>query len=498
MVANVSTCPACKSAIPDDARTLGLCPSCLLKSALGGAGGRIAEMEPPAEEELADLLPGFDQFELLGQGGMGIVFQARQKSLDRAVAVKLFGREAARDPSFAERFASEARILASLSHPHIVTAYEFGQSPRFCFLVMEYVPGQSLRERLATGPLPRREALEIARQVCAALEYAHASGIIHRDIKPENILLAATPQGSQEPLPFVKVADFGLARLITRGPSELTMTVAGGVLGTPDYMAPEQRRGGAVIDGRVDIYAIGVLLYEMLTGQLPIGHFAPPTPDARLNRIVLRCLETDPARRFASVGELRGALAELSRPSLRGPRMALLIAIEALAVVLVVLLVVTYVRSRKPTPVAGFQPATTRAATVPASSRPGGEFISAIPVSPFRSAMPPMRFGGPPGDYFARMERDFGRGRIVTVYIDDIPEEMIPQVHERLKELSGANSFASMGSKNSQTIQLAPVRDIEAFAKKIDIGKVLGVDLEKRTIDLVIIPSPPKREAGAQ
>src|SRR4051812_45452728 len=301
MVLNVAKCSTCGVDVPPDARTLGLCPRCLMRSAIGPGGrGGSKSMEPPEPDELREFLPGLQVLELIGRGGMGFVYKARQRSLDRLVAVKIFPREAVEDSSFTERFANEARILASLNHPNIVCAYEFGESEQYCHLVMELVPGRSLRDRLEEGPLPLDETLTVAGQVMAALEFAHARGVIHRDIKPENILLDGSGRA--------RVADFGLAKLVQRRASDFTMTAPNRLMGTPDYMAPEQRQRPGEVDARADVYALGVVLYEMLTGQLPLGRFAPPTANPVLNRVILKCLEPSPENRYGSVAEVRRAL----------------------------------------------------------------------------------------------------------------------------------------------------------------------------------------------
>src|SRR5260221_6177761 len=193
MVLNLAKCSECGQGVPTDARTLGLCPRCLMRSALvgggsgrGAFGGGLRTFDPPEAEDLDNLLVGLESIELIGRGGMGFVYKARQRSLDRPVAVKLFPREAYQDPSFAERFANEARILANLSHPNIVAAYEFGESTRYCHLVMELIPGQSLRQRIERGPMPQADAVDIAKQVCDSLDYAHGRVVIHRDIQPAN------------------------------------------------------------------------------------------------------------------------------------------------------------------------------------------------------------------------------------------------------------------------------------------------------------------------
>ena len=202
------TCTECGQPIPADARTFGLCPRCLIRSAIAAPGGSDADgrvaspsaaLRPPAPPSPADLAGQFvdlEILELIGQGGMGIVYKARQLSLDRLVALKLFPVDAAGDPAFAERFRLEARVLASLGHPNVVTAHQFGQTARYCYLVMEYVAGPSLR-RSCSGPGRSRRTRRCgSRCRCAMpLQYAHGRGVIHRDIKPENILLDRPPAG---------------------------------------------------------------------------------------------------------------------------------------------------------------------------------------------------------------------------------------------------------------------------------------------------------------
>ncbi len=261
---------------------------------------------PPLPEALASLFPGYEIETLLGRGGMGAVYRARQKSLDRLVAIKLLPFDLGVQEDFAERFRREATALAQLSHPHVVPVYDFGQADDgHFFMVMEYVAGSDLAVRLQRGPMPPAEAIAVVRQVCDALEFAHAHGVIHRDIKPSNILLDADGR--------VKVADFGIAQLAG---TELrtTLTSPGMLLGTPEYVAPEQLRPDAVVDERADIFSVGVMLYEMLTGQLPRGVFRPLAelvPAARgLDRVITRALQSEPALRYPAVHDLRAALDE--------------------------------------------------------------------------------------------------------------------------------------------------------------------------------------------
>jgi hypothetical protein len=239
---------------------------------------------------------------------MGRVYRARQKDLDRTVAVKILPADLALNPDFEERFRREAQALASLDHPHVVAVHDFAVEDDRGFLVMEHVDGTDLRGLLESG-LPRERALELLRQLCGALEYAHARGIVHRDVKPENVLVDREGRA--------KLADFGLARFA--GAAERRLTAPAQVLGTLHYMAPEQYEGRDV-DARADVYSLGVLAYELLTGGLPVGRFPPPGAGAAVDRAVLRALERDPARRHASVAEFRRALD--ARGGLRRPLLA--------------------------------------------------------------------------------------------------------------------------------------------------------------------------------
>jgi tRNA A-37 threonylcarbamoyl transferase component Bud32 len=255
---------------------------------------------PPARE-LARHFPQLEILELLGQGGMGAVYKARQPKLDRLVAVKILPPEWGKDPAFAERFAREAKALARLTHPHIVAVHDFGETDGLFYLIMEYVDGANLRHILQEGRMKPMEALAVIPQICDALQYAHEEGVVHRDIKPENILLDSKGR--------VKIADFGLAKLLNRPRAAFTLTGSQQVMGTLDYMAPEQRLRPQEVDHRADIYSLGVVFYEMLTGELPLGRFEPPSQkvkiDARLDEVVFRALEREPARRYQRASEVK-------------------------------------------------------------------------------------------------------------------------------------------------------------------------------------------------
>jgi len=262
----------------------------------------------PADPFLDRTFDGYQIEEVIGRGGMGTVYRARQLSLGRPVAIKILSRDLADKEQFLERFLREADALSRLSHPNVVQVYDRGEVDGQPYLVMEYVEGASLRDVMQEGPLPAAEALRIVSSVLAALEHAHVNGIVHRDIKPENVLLS---RGR-----VIKVADFGLSRLL--GPADLTrLTRTQLVLGTYEYMAPEQRERSKEADPRSDLYATGVVLYEMLTGELPIGRFTLPSQrrpedcDGRFDELVERSLAKNPARRFQSASEMSGAVSVL-------------------------------------------------------------------------------------------------------------------------------------------------------------------------------------------
>jgi len=307
------SCQNCGAPVAADAPRGG-CPACLMKVAMGtgtDADGESPGFVPPTVEALAAKFPQLEIIGFIGRGGMGAVYKARQKVLDRVVALKILPPDTSQDPAFAERFTREARALARLNHPGIVTIHEFGRADGLYFFLMEYVDGLNLRDLLAASRISPHEALAIVPQICEALQFAHDQGIVHRDIKPENILLDRRGR--------VKVADFGLAKLvaaetgpegesaITSAPADLTR--AGKIMGTPNYMAPEQKAQPEAVDHRADIYALGVVFYQMLTGELPDQKIAPPSAkvqiDVRLDAIVLRALQQQPELRYQQVSEVR-------------------------------------------------------------------------------------------------------------------------------------------------------------------------------------------------
>ena len=306
-MSKMHNCPKCGAALPAGSPEQP-CAACLLELGMHTwatrkqSSGPSWKFDPPAVEVLDGLFEELEVQKLLGQGGMGAVYQVNQSRLGRIAALKVLPPEAASRSGFTERFAREARTLAQLNHPNVVVIYDFGERGGYYFLLMEFVDGVNLRQALDGGQLSSADALAIVPQICGALQFAHDQGIVHRDIKPENILLDR--QGR------VKVADFGLAKLLDRDTTSEALTATGQVMGTTHYMAPEQFDSPDEVDHRADIYSLGVVMYEMLTGELPMGRFAPPSQrvsiDVQLDEVVLRALERAPSRRYqraSQVGE---------------------------------------------------------------------------------------------------------------------------------------------------------------------------------------------------
>ena len=272
-----------------------------------GRSGPGARWQPPAVEELQKLLPSYEVTQLLGRGGMGAVYMGRQISIDRAVAIKILSADLEEaDQGFIERFKNEARAMGKLNHPGIVNVYDSGETATgLLYIVMEFVEGTDVQKMIAASRrLHTGHAMAIACHVCDALGYAHERGIIHRDIKPANIMVGY--DGS------VKVADFGLAKM-TQGGQTAGLTQSGMAMGTLHYMAPESLALGVAVDHRADIYAVGVMLYQMLTGKLPQGMFEMPSLqvpglDPRYDGIIARALREDREQRYASIADLRREL----------------------------------------------------------------------------------------------------------------------------------------------------------------------------------------------
>lgn len=295
------TCPSCGANLGKES-TAGLCSRCLMAEAMipTQEGERVEDRRHTMSlEEVAPHFPQLEMLSCLGRGGMGVVYQARQRSLNRMVALKLLAPERVADAKFALRFTQEARALALLSHPNIVTIYDFGQAGGFYYLLMEYVDGVNLRQAMKAGRFTPDQALAVVPPVCEALQYAHEHGVVHRDIKPENLLLDREGR--------LKIADFGIAKMLHAEGGEVSAAESQPA-GTPQYMAPEQKAQEAT-DHRADIYSLGVVLYELLTGELPGGVLSRPSRrvqiDVRLDEIVMRALEVKPELRFATAAEFR-------------------------------------------------------------------------------------------------------------------------------------------------------------------------------------------------
>lgn len=294
---------------PPDKRTTsslkGLNPLGLMDGVLGGQAN---DWVPPAAEELESCFPGYEKFEFIDRGGMGAVYSATQSSLDRRVAIKILPPEIGQDAGFVDRFHQEARLLAKLQHPHIVAIYDFGRNSRgYLFIVLEYVEGTSLLDIMQKEKLGLTKSLEVTSQICEALQFAHDHGVIHRDIKPTNILIDVWGR--------VRVADFGLAKLSAASQPVTTSSRTGFMMGTPGYASPEQRRMDAEIDHRADIFSVGVTLYEMVTGHLPVGVFEPPSKKEQtptlLDKIIFKALKERPADRYQKASDMRAAIATL-------------------------------------------------------------------------------------------------------------------------------------------------------------------------------------------
>ena len=293
----------------------------LLKLAAEDPGNPNDRPDPPNLERIAAAFPQLEILELLGVGGMGAVYKVRQKKLDRFAALKILS-ETTDPTNFQERFEREGRLLAKLNHPNILTIYDFGESDGLFYLLMEYVEGVNLRQAMRTERFTPEQALVIVPAICDALSYAHSEGILHRDIKPENILLDTKGR--------IKIADFGIGKLKRAGDEAGTPAQSPGnspgsltgekeMLGTPFYAAPEQLESAGSVDHRADIYSLGVVFYELLTGELPIGRFAPPSEksnaDRNIDPIVLKSLEKEREKRQQSAEEVKSEIEHVTKTS---------------------------------------------------------------------------------------------------------------------------------------------------------------------------------------
>jgi len=269
---------------------------------------------------MADLEERFELGKLIGAGGIGIVYEATDRVLERKVAIKILNKESSGDEERVQRFLREMKVAAKLASPHAVKVLEVGRKSDGGdpYMVMELLEGDSLIAIAARGPVPVEKAVSWIAQACDALEEAHAKGFVHRDAKLDNIFLAKTATGGE----IVKVLDFGLARGLRRAGSEATLTPADQVLGSPRYMSPEQLVAARDVDPRTDIWALGVCLYRLISGRFPfpgdtfgelcVQVMSKPVPDLdapkRVRRVIMKCLSREVAQRYANAGELRVAL----------------------------------------------------------------------------------------------------------------------------------------------------------------------------------------------
>jgi serine/threonine protein kinase len=265
------------------------------KTVVGKPAPDILELQP----QFAD----YEFLELIGQGGMGAVYRVRRRSDGEIFALKLVSGNGEQGEAFAARFLREAEALERLSHPNIVSIRGHGRTGEWCWVLMDLIEGANLRQVQATGRFSPSQALALVSPLCSALQYAHDRGVVHRDLKPENILIDDKGQPH--------LVDFGLAKL-HKPISGDSLTVTGEVMGSMHYMAPEQVEGARAVDHRADIYALGVILYELLTGRLPLGRFEPPSQkvavDVRIDEVVLRALERDPQRRWQQASHVTDAV----------------------------------------------------------------------------------------------------------------------------------------------------------------------------------------------
>ena len=313
-MSNARTCPRCGGELePGSAE--GLCPRCLLQDAFEAApeAERLVSVPEPAPGTRVRYFGDYELLRELGHGGMGVVYQARQVSLNRLVAVKLIQGGEFASPQFIQRFRTEAEAAARLQHPNIVAIHEVGEHHGQHYFSMDYVEGPTLEEQVRKGPLPPQRAAALVRTIAEAIHYAHGQGILHRDLKPSNVLVDHLDQP--------RITDFGLAKVLT-GDSELTLT--GQPLGSPGYMAPEQASGKpGEVGPHSDVYALGAVLYHLLTGRAPFhaetltevlrqvretepvrpGVLNPSVP-RDLETICLKCLEKEPHRRYQTAQDL--------------------------------------------------------------------------------------------------------------------------------------------------------------------------------------------------
>ena len=461
------TCTRCGAPLATSGTTAGQCPRCLLEAGLGGgtlhvqSGSVVAPALQP--EELAEHFPELEIQALIGQGGMGAVYRVVERELSRPAALKILTAQATQRPGFVERFQREARAMAALSHPNLLTLYRFGQAGPHCFLLTELVEGADLRQLIRERRLAPRQALSIVGQLCDALQFAHDQGVVHRDIKPENVLVDRRGQ--------VKVLDFGLAKLSDSPAAGLTLT--GQAMGTPHYMAPEQWERPLEVDHRADLYSLGVVLYELLTGELPVGRFPLPSDrvavDVRLDEVVLRSLEKEPRLRYQAASELKTDVAlvakapEPLRPEKRARRGSNTL-VTVLAVLFLLLLgalgvgLVTYQRFRA-------QAAMAREQALMAEAMAHESYLREQALAAAANA-PRITL---PATYGA-MDDELGAAQKVAV------QAMLNRMRYEYLQLEAAHTTVDRPAAGQLSIQIAPFRDeLAALVGRWrgDLGRIL-------------------------
>jgi serine/threonine protein kinase len=296
-----TACPNCGASLDPALLVNGLCPSCLARSMRSGLLDLLEEADPSEKEALALQIEGYEVRELIGGGGMGEVYRASRLVDDQIVAIKVVAGRLTRDPEVTARFENEVSAMSQLSHEHVVRVLDQGvTADGRHYFVSEFIDGCDLRRLLKAQRLETAKAFEIYDKVCAGIAHAHERGIVHRDIKPANILVGS--DGT------VKIADFGLAKTLVDDSHWYGFTQTRDTFGTPYYIAPEVTRQAGVADQRSDVYALGVLLYELLCGAVPMGRYTPISQridiDKRIDSILAEALADDPQRRTASVADL--------------------------------------------------------------------------------------------------------------------------------------------------------------------------------------------------
>ena len=329
----IVACPDCRARLqvnPRAKQTVGKCPRCDcgidFAEAIRHGGPAYIVGEPLPGQEVG----GYRIDKLLGRGGMGAVFQAAHPFSGQKIAVKVLRQSYSDEPTFRARFQREIEALKALDHPHIVEILGSGEADGVHYFTMTLVNGISLRDVMKQQRLNLKERLQIIEEVCSALQHAHDSGVVHRDLKPQNVLI--------DEARHAQVVDFGIARL-TRG-NVLSLTRTGQIIGTSRYMAPEQQRDAKHVDCRADVYSIGVMAYELLTGQLPVGSFAPlsqlnPGLPPEVDPVIERALEVQPEDRYAGPGSFWQEFGDAlkGRPRSVRRRLRLAAAVAAAAVV---------------------------------------------------------------------------------------------------------------------------------------------------------------------